>query len=282
MSYYSTNRTGAVRGDEGGAASLSNSHICTHGVEANIQFWQDGSVIRVKRGSHTTTEHKGGGKRGAVTGFSAGSRRRLTFKLNTLKRGQLPIFVTLTFPENYPDVQEAKRLCRALLRKLRKEFPHIGLFWKLEPQTRGAPHFHLLIWNYSEYILRRFIPKIWYEIAGQGDENHLLFHLGCLPRSQHCVQQVRSWNGVMYYVAKYFSKEIVENWDNPGRFWGCSGKEYLPWADILEFPVTEKQATIFFRLFRRVMHIRAKQWHSLRLYCDANQWLDKFDRLMAT
>ena len=44
----------------------------------------------------------GGGKRGEIRGFSSNSRKRLLRKIATLKKDELPLFVTLTYGEEYP------------------------------------------------------------------------------------------------------------------------------------------------------------------------------------
>ena len=42
--------------------------------------------------------------------------------------------------------------------------------WKLEPQERGAPHYHCLIWGVDEGELLDFVAYTWYEIAGMAIE----------------------------------------------------------------------------------------------------------------
>ena len=117
-------------------------------------------------------------------------------------------------------------------KRLKREFSDIGFIWKLEPQERGAPHYHLLVWGVQEADLFYFVPSAWYEIAGDGDHNHLLFHMGCL-RNQHCVSEVRSWRGVWSYASKYLGKTFeVAGWDciYPGRFWAVVNRENIPFG----------------------------------------------------
>lgn len=256
-------------------ASLSIAHICTHEIEARANFYIDGSLVHVSKSKYTLTSRSGGGKRGNITTMSRQSRQRMMIGLAKVKKTCIPVFVTLTFPDNYPDIIQSKKHFRALVMRMKRKWPKCAIEWKMEPQKRGAVHYHCFVWNVDFYDLRGFIPMNWYEIAGQGDKNHLLFHLGALPKSQHCVQEIRSWNGVMWYAAKYLSKMVeVEGWERPGRFWGIIGREFVPWAELLSVAVTDKVAFQFFRLMRKKMEMKkAYKTRSLRLFCDPAQWV---------
>lgn len=92
----------------------------------------------------------GGGLRGDVVGFSKESRLRL---MKTLAKARsLPKwFVTLTYPSAYPAAYEAKEDCKRFLDNLsqwhRNNGKRLFVIWRLEFQSRGAPHFHLLMWS---------------------------------------------------------------------------------------------------------------------------------------
>ena len=80
--------------------------------------------------------------------------------------------------------------------------------WKLEPQQRGAPHFHLLVWGicfsassapcpncspiYRPPLFPTAVPR-WFEIVGNNDPRHLA--------AGTRVEAVRSRNGVMRYAS---------------------------------------------------------------------------------
>jgi hypothetical protein len=201
-------------------------------------------------------------------------------ELNMIKKIELPYFVLLTFPENYPDVPTSKKMFRALVMRIKRHWPTAAVFWKMEPQERGAAHFHCFIWNVNLDQLQANIPVWWYQIAGQGDINHLHFHCGLLPGSQHCVQEIRSWNGVMFYATKYFSKNCEADWDRPGRFWGIIGREFVPWAQKVDVKLTVHQADILIRYMRRAMKLRAHQFRSLTLFCDSSFWFERLGDLL--
>lgn len=168
--------------------------------------------------------------RGIVTGFSSASRKRMLRKSARLAPSQ-GIFLTLTYPARYPDPRTAKTHLRALLERFRRRYPECSGLWKLEPQKRGAPHFHLLMFDLP------FVPfwtlKHWWSdiIADYVD--------GTLPfvRIEYC----DSVKKVSRYVAKYCGKVIEQNsfFNNgsylhagpgPGRYWGVFNGPKLPYA----------------------------------------------------
>jgi hypothetical protein len=116
------------------------------------------------------------------------------------------LFVTLTYPESFPrEPEQWKADLKAFKKRLERAFGHLGVVWKLEPQERGAPHFHLMILAPAQRVaighFRQWVARSWFEIAGGGDEKHLRVHL-----HSKTVQRCRSWNGVAHYCSKYMSK----------------------------------------------------------------------------
>lgn len=201
-----------------------------------IEFTPDGSFIKAKRTGQFMVRSSMPAQlssRGAVTGFSRKSRNRLLQKLAMLKRSELPLFVTLTYPGTFPvDPKDWKRHIDTFSKRFCRRFPNAGFIWKLEPQKRGAPHFHLLAWDSSltpvEFYayLKNWIKTAWYEVVGSGDERHLRAGTG--------VEIVRSFQGVMYYASKYMSKAVDgEVWGHPGRWWGVVGRTNIPYAEKL-------------------------------------------------
>lgn len=183
------------------------------------------------------------GKRAEVKGFSVRSRSRLNKKIAMLKKHELPLFVTLTYGDNYPvEATEYKRHLHNFFKSLARHFPSYGAIWKLEFQERGAAHFHLLLWGVS-LKERHQIVNIWYRIAGYEDIKVKKFHMGLLGNGNtHCVQQIRSWGGVASYSAKYLAK-IDDVADRPGRIWGVRGS--VPFSQLISFRLNMEQALEF-------------------------------------
>jgi len=194
--------------------------------------------------------------------------------LAKVKRGELPCFVTLTYPSVYSDDPKVwKKNREAFFNRLDRVFPSWSGVWKLEPQKRGAPHFHLLIWGVSLYELQKFVPQAWYEVVGSNDENHLLWHWGALGNgNKHCVQQVESPNGVRWYASKYMSKE-VSGWGNVGRWWGVAHRARLPVGETVVYKISEQLAIEFIRYMRRYAHLKSRDYRSLSIVCNSpEQW----------
>lgn len=246
----------------------------------SIEYRAGASVMKVKRVQKVNQKDNGEAqkpgtqKRGKVAGFSAKSRNRLMRTLGEVRRDCLPMFVTLTFPANYPTIERAKRDLDTFIKRLGRKYPAAAGVWKLEPQKRGAPHFHLLVWGVDYLELLSFVPVAWYEIVGSGDENHLRWHKGELGNSP-CVQQIESQRGVFWYASKYMSKEVGTMFSDWGRWWGVFFRGRLPVGEVVHLEVTEKKAIEFIRYMRRFAHIRSRDYRALTIICNADYWLNR-------
>jgi len=266
-------------------SSLSKAHIRPFSSMNNenelnprIQYYKGASLIRTTKGRKFPAV--GGGLRGGVKGFSYQSRRRLMELIGKVKKdSELPNFVTLTYPSEFPTVERAKRDLKVFLQRFKRKYPYSGKIWKLEPQERGAPHYHMLVWGCEEIDLFIWVLNNWYEIAGNGDRNHYKFHAGLLKDSKPCVSKVKSFRGVWSYASKYIGKTFeVAEWGNQwvGRFWGVSGREYIPFADMSEISLPSYEIVKIMRLQRRFMKMKTKKnLNSLKTFCNADFWIEK-------
>jgi hypothetical protein len=245
-----------------------------------IEYYPGASLIR------TTKDIKmpaiGGGLRGGIKGFSIQSRRRLMELIATVKRdAELPDFVTLTYPNEFPTVERSKRDLKVFFQRFDRKYPQSGKIWKLEPQERGAPHFHMLVWGCDTEDLFFWVLNNWFDIAGHGDPNHYKFHAGLLKDSKKCVTRVNSFRGVWSYASKYIGKTFeVAEWGSQwtGRFWGVSGREFIPIASKSEINLSKIEVTKIMRLQRRFMNMKTRtkrSLNSLKTFCNANFWVDK-------
>jgi hypothetical protein len=128
------------------------------------------------------------------------------------------LFATLTFPNAYPGAREAKRRFNKRFRmRLARRFGKRALEWKMEPQERGAPHFHLLMWlSKQEHSMRRRelyseIRRMWAACIADflSDEDKALLDNDCALT--HCEWIRKGLRGVMSYCAKYMSKEVEQD-----------------------------------------------------------------------
>ena len=167
-----------------------------------------------------------------MRGFSRASRRDLLRRLASINRsafryfkGRL-IFVTLTYPDEYPDDPElCKGHLKALRKRLQREFGPFAAFWRLGIQQRGAWHFHLLLFVGpsigSVNELRRFISSSWYEVVGKVSEGHL--------RAGTRVEAAKKWKQATSYVERYMAKpEQFPEGLRTGRILGVWNEQLLP------------------------------------------------------
>jgi hypothetical protein len=197
----------------------------------------------------------GGGTRAKVRGFSRASRRNLLLRLASINRrafrafrGRM-IFVTLTYPHEYPeDPEVCKNHLKALRRRLQRKFGEFAGFWRLGIQQRGAWHFHLLLFVGpscgSVEKLRHFISSSWYEVTGKISEGHL--------RAGTRVVAVQRWREVTSYVERYMAKpeEFPEGLQT-GRIWGIWNENLLPvrWETV---QVSLRDAFKIRRIYRKL------------------------------
>lgn len=268
--------------------SAAKSTLSTAHISPQIQYYQGASLFKASKGGEC--DQVGGGVRGKIKGFSYGSRRRLMLTIAKVRRdAALPMFITLTYPDEFPDPAESKIHLDNFCKRLRRTFPDVGMIWKLEPQQRGAPHFHCLAWGVDLAKLMNFVPQAWFEIAGGGDQKHLAWHKGlCGHGNKHCVQQVKSFKGVWFYAAKYLGKTFeVAGWDKKwtGRYWGVIARENIPFGELRELVVTRQFAIQVMRYQRRFAKPRKVHGRKIRksptggrsltIFCDASQWAER-------
>jgi len=277
-------QTGEVIAHAGGvplqAGEARGAYLSTfHNSPSMIEVHTGASLITVKRKKVKKLEDNNEDeqaitKRGKVQGFSSKSRNRLMRTLAKVRRDCLPVFVTLTFPAGYPTIERAKRDLDTFIKRLARKFPNIAGVWKLEPQKRGAPHFHLLVWGADHLPMVLFVPQAWHEIAGNGDPNHFAWHMGLLG-NKPCVQIIEKQQGVFWYASKYMSKKVSETFTDWGRWWGVFFRERLPVGAVVNIKITERKAIEIIRYMRRFARIKSRDYKSLTIICNADFWVNR-------
>ena len=269
--------------------------VYTPKFDGHIEVWEGAHVITAKRPprhrlSVDTGKRRGGGRRGAVAGFSRGSRRRLQLLLGKVRtRDNLPSFLTVTYPghvgQSYDwmtDPKVWKRHLDNFIKRLRRQFPSSGLIWKLEPQKRGAPHFHMFVWGCNHYHLAAWAVRAWFEVVGSGHPYHLAQGTNC--------EMLDSWRKVANYASKYLAKRVTPEdgfdpqiWDFPGRWWGMSGGDFIPWGRCVRYIIPRREAIILIRTMRKFIgkKARGRDFSSLSvLVWDADYWLKSLPALI--
>lgn len=166
----------------------------------------------------------GGGQRGDVASFSERSRRGMSSYLRGCV-ADYRFMLTLTYPNGYPsDGRQVKEHLRQMLQSMARhcqlkgyDMVFYSAFWFLEFQSRGAPHFHLLL---THPLLASWCANRWYEIVGSDDVRHL-------QAGTRIESLKKGRDGAVAYARKYAAKsaqkEVPADYLNVGRFWGISG-----------------------------------------------------------
>ncbi len=206
-----------------------------------LEVWEGASLASLKIG-HDRIRHLGckPARRGSVVRFSPGSRRRLMFAFAKIRRDSVPMFVTLTYPDNFPaEPSQWKTDFQTLWKRITRRWPGAACMWRLELKRRKsgvnagkvAPHYHLMLWGvpYDECMKvrhdgSRWFAKAWYQVVDSGDQQHLAAGVR--------VEKLRSMEGGFAYASKYLGKDEeavgIASGLAIGRFWGVKGRKYLP------------------------------------------------------
>ena len=225
---------------------------------------------------HLENPGQGYGKRGKVNGFSRRSAARMLDLVWKLDRNALPVMVTLTYPDDWQRFtpEQVKIHLDCFIRKFEKRYKRAGFLWKLEFQDRGAPHYHLLIWNAKPW--HKWVAVVWWKIVGSGDRDHL--------NAGTRVEALRSYRGTLSYCGKnYLAKGTTpppgQAW---GRLWGVRRKERLPWAECVEETLPARVGVHLARLMRRYhkskgRHIGTRGRVSWMLTENQARWVDALE-----
>ena len=226
-----------------------------------------------------------GGLRGVVDRLSPASRLRLMAKIATVPRPVPSHFVTLTYPGlpdrwdssfsefgppvPLPGPRASKRDLDTYWKRIIRRFPSASAIWKLEPQERGVPHFHLLIYGLPSDSpdLDCWLRSAWHDLVGRGDPHHVLrgFDMEYLADDSEKARR---------YLSKYVAKDEVLSLNpdcgefagmSPGRFWGVLNKNALPVSSSFDFDIPPELSRIVSRVVRRLQFARVRHAHIGRL-----------------
>lgn len=282
------------------SSGLSKSHISPRAPEPCVTVCPGASYLKVYRGPQRPEpqrEREAPPKRGRCLHFSAPCQRRLRNAMAQMLRIAPAAFATLTYPAVWePNARTWKRHLDMLTKRMRRRYPELAGFWKLEFQRRGAPHFHLMIFgapttedNPRAFVeLRQWIATNWFEVVASGDEKHL--YAGTQ------LDEVRT--NAQQYTCKYVSKdqlpESVRDTHN-GRWWGAFNRSKLPKVEPVEIPLLKHEAQFLLRIVKR--HVsrlqpptarrpryrrrRSRASTGIVLICDATVWARRLEDICA-
>ena len=247
-------------------------HILTN---SEIIGYPDGNLITVNK-SRIKLERQGGGIKQKITGFSTKSRRKLMQRLGMINNKVLPLWVTLTYPDEFDvDIVAMRKHFERFRRRLERK--GWGAIWRKEWKQRKSglhegefyPHYHLLVWGVDYFEFRAWVSRAWWEVCGKLSDNHLT--------AGTSTDMVDTWRKLVGYVSKYMAKtdDLLVEVENIGRCWGVINTDVIPWSEIIKWSLPNKSVNRLFRMMRRYANLKTfSSQTSLSILCNSpGQWL---------
>lgn len=237
------------------AQEMSSKPIYGNGTHW-IKLYKGGRLVEAKIHSggciseFNEKDSSEGAVRGKITKWSRKSQMNFKYKLSTLDQSKLSeaLEITLTYPKEFPCADDHEIYKRDLQQiqmwLLRRGFSGA---WKLEFQSRGAPHYHILAIPKEKLKglgeLRKAIAEQWYNIVKSGDPKHL--------QAGTEVSTIKSPEGIIGYMASYMAKKDQTLPNNfTGRYWGFINKKAMPFIEPKVIPLGRKNAALVRRICR--------------------------------
>jgi len=231
----------------------------------NYELHAHAGMLKIKCPQYTAERERPQSIRGVVQGFSRAARKRMIEFMACVRDVGSMLFVTLTYPDQFPIDQpgEWKRHFENFRDRLEHHYPQFRAIWRMEIVDRksgankgmDAPHFHLLIFipELSETALKTASESLkevflqwWYEIVQSNDIEHRYHGVD--------VGILRSIRHAMSYVSKYIAKETKDN-HAVGRRWGRIGKFDTSFSAVVK--MTRDEYINFKRIIRSWLKKRA-------------------------
>lgn len=197
-----------------------------------------------------------------IKGISQRSRNRLIRFLSTINRPDPGWFVTLTYRHWIDDFQLWKRHLNRFLTALRWRYASSTGVWRLEFQSRGAPHFHLLLWlgrEESRLALHSWARDRW--LATIEDSS--------AASRKHAVtaEEIRDFRNCGFYLSLYQTKDKQDRKDIPtGREWGKIQPKLLCTEPIRQIALSPDQVRLLRRTIRRAHRARNRSTYRRSTY----------------
>jgi hypothetical protein len=178
------------------------------------------------------------------------------------KANPLPLFVTLTYPDRFPE--DPKKWCAhlaALRRRYERKWGRNGVIFRKELMDRKsgenvgkiAVHFHMLIFvpPLDLHAFRCWLSLVWSEVVGSGDPRHLAAGTNC--------KRAESWRQVGAYLSKYIAKldDGAPSLPGIGRHYGVWWPETLVSRSV-RVPLVGRDSERIHRWYRRLSGLKVQ------------------------
>jgi hypothetical protein len=270
-----------------GVRLQAHSYISSKKATATLHLQGRRFTLRKQQPSPMEKTYR---ERGIIKEFSRQSRRRLFDLLNSLDKSlEKAIFVTLTYGQSWPDSKTVKKHLDNFLKRVSRRFPGASGVWRLEFQQRGAPHFHLLLFN-MPFWDKHALADAWFEIVGdEYADNSQGEPRAPFTRIEACL----SYKHITRYLSKYVAKVgdvglTSSHISPPGRFWGVFNRSAIPYAPLeaFEYRLENTASQIAYADFlrgirRKVRGIRTNPRGGITIYSEnIHRWRQYLDYLI--
>lgn len=197
--------------------------------------------------------------RGRISHFSKQARFRLFELLAKIDNNLVlkPLFLTLTYHHGHQNSKSStKSQLHNFLVQLRNFDPYVQFIWRAELQSRGAPHYHLIIFpakvvgSHDKITYDIKIAQIWHLVADPKSYRHKEF--GCK------MIVINNYREACSYVSKYVAKEEKNNTESiEGKHWGCSRN--LPTRVHKVYQVNDRKAMRIITNIRNWLMLHGKK-----------------------
>lgn len=175
-------------------------------------------------------------RRGKIDSFSNKSRARLKFVAGNCFPLLVSQFLLSYGADNTPadGIETHDHLAR-FLDAIRKKYPGSTYLWVLEFQKRGVPHFHVFFSFPPSAKKHAWIADKWCKITKGTLGQYMVHH----HPNNFVRWEMKKGGYLCKYLEKKEQKHVPNNFENVGRFWGCS-RNMVPSPDQWFFPDLEK------------------------------------------
>lgn len=191
--------------------------------------------------------------RGTIEAFSEASRRRL-LEVARNSGWKIQSQICLSYPAIFPhDGQAVKAHLNAFLVGMKRYYGSVSYLWCLEFQKRGAPHLHVFLSIEANDANRAKLSDLWARLITKTPEDYNdVVQVHKHPRNFIIWNMSSGQYLVKQYLAKTQQKDVPEQFNNVGRWWGHS-RDMSPAVTAVCFDdLDEKQESALQKIIRIV------------------------------